>query len=149
MNFEKISFRTTEKERQLLERLNKRYRSRTVTSFMHRLFQELEEKQLEDNKPASQKIPDVFGDINFGLTSIKEQAKPEKLEPLEVKPSAQQESDPFMRYLEMNRMAAANEEKQEHRPDIFQQLIQDFDNLAKLKDAMLRASPYIRNVHTS
>ena len=45
MNFDRISFRTSPEQRAFLERLNQRYRCRTITGLMRKILDEVMEKQ--------------------------------------------------------------------------------------------------------
>ena len=142
MKFERVSFRTTEKERQLLVRLNQRYKCRTVTSFMHKLFQEIDDKQLLQDHTETAKIPDMFGDMDFGLSSVKEQARPDKPTTPDAVPSAQKETDPLLRQIQ--EYYASRHAKEESKPhsDLLDDIVKDLANLERLRDAFRRASPY-------
>jgi hypothetical protein len=94
MYFAKLSFRTNRKERELLSRLNERYKCRSITAFMHWLLQEIDDTKPSVHQPVT-KIPDMFGDLDFGLSSVKQEAKPEKPVTREPISSSQKEPDPL------------------------------------------------------
>lgn len=144
MKFERVSFRTTEKERQLLVKLNQRYKCRTVTSFMHKLLQEIDDKHLLVDHTETPKVSDMFGDFDFDLTSVKGQtAESEKPKTPNPTLEAQNETDPFYRELERMRMAS-NREKEEKRPTLTEQLIKEFEDLERFRDALNRSLPSAR-----
>jgi hypothetical protein len=61
MNFDRISFRTTPEQRAFLERINHRYRCRTITGLMRKLLDEIMAKEavLFDGKPVVQDSLDL------------------------------------------------------------------------------------------
>lgn len=143
MNIERISFRTTTKERQLLARLNQRYKSRTVTSLFHKLLQDIDDKRLLADHAENPKIPDIFSDIDFDSYMAKEQtAEPENPLLSNPMPAAQKETSYFQRELEKMRIAANNEKVEEKRYDAVDDLLKELADLEKLRDAFRRASPY-------
>lgn len=148
MNFEKISFRTNEKERQLFTRLNQRYKCRSITSLMHKFFQEIDNKQpFAGNKEASL-MPDIFDGIDFDSYGTKEQIAEHGI-PIASNRSfaSKKELDSILRGLE-NISIEPDEPKEESKPfDAFEGFLKDLEFMERFRDTVHRSSPFIRRVY--
>lgn len=153
MNFEKISFRTNDKERQLFARLNQRYKCRSITSLMHKFLQEIDDKQLFVGNSKASVMPDMSDGIDFNSYVAEVQtAKPEKpINPNRML-AAKKDINSILNELEKqleNIPIGPDQPKEESKPlDAFEWFMKELDFLARFRDAMHRSSPYIRKVQT-
>ena len=149
MNFEKISFRTNEKERQLFARLNQRYKSRSITSLMHKFLQEIDDKQLFVGNSKASTMPDIFDGIDFNSYEADEQTASSK-KPINSnrKLVPRKEIDSILDGLE-NILIGPDQPKESSKPlDAFEWLLKELEFFERFRDAVHRSSPYIRKVQT-
>jgi len=135
MNLDRISFRTNEKERQLLTRLNQQYKCKTATQLMHMLFNEIENKTFLNTNPPHD--ANIFGDLND---------QPKK-PGAEGTMTPEQELDRlFPEMMIPNNPMFSNEskveEEKDRRNDQLDMLIEHCRKLESLKNAMNRTLPY-------
>ena len=147
MNFEKISFRTNEKERQLFARLNQRYKCRSITPLMHTLLQEIDDKKLFVGNKEASLMPDEFDGIDFDSYGTKEQIA-EHGKPLASNRTfaSKKEIDSILSGLE--NISIEPDEPKESKPfDAFEGFLKDLEFMERFRDTVHRSSPFIRRVY--
>lgn len=144
MNFERISFRTNEKERQLLAQLNERYRCKTVTSLMHKFLEEAASNGLVENNQSN--AAKIFGDMDImNISPLKPHPSKEDSPQTENPAASRSLIDPsLITTFNLKSSFQGNETKKEVEEksyDPYEEFLKEVYDLERLKQAIERTIP--------